>query len=386
MREIYFEVTGKQHSLYDDLIRYPPDGYNFNTLINNSESLIQRILKINGVTSFLQEYPNKLIPINLTKSYIEKNKKITSGFWLTYSTGHVIFRSEPWITDLEHVLQFFGWNSRHLFTYKNIIEKKLSSTHCKKIIPWTDAGTKTLLENLDCKRFIDKIETIHLAVHKKEFKKRYSDNRINLLFVASANFPKDFDIKGGKEVLAAFEILNKKYDNLNLIMRTYIPRPLKSRYNKYKNILIIDTIIPWSQLENEFIKADIFLFPAHHTPGKVLLDAMSYQLPVITTNLWANSEMINDGINGFLIDISKNVTYFSQKNIPNWGTSKFFNQIKNIDPIVVNDIVEKTSILIDDKKLRDKMGLIGRDFIENGKFSIQYRNNQLKKIFDEIIQ
>ena len=49
----------------------------------------------------------------------------------------------------------------------------------------------------------------------------------------------------------------------------------------------------------------------------------------------------------------------------------------------MEELVEKTSILIDDEKLRRKMGKAGRQEIETGKFSLEKRNERLRKIFDK---
>ena len=74
-----------------------------------------------------------------------------------------------------------------------------------------------------------------------------------------------------------------------------------------------------------------------------------------------------------------------------WGpkTSKwreFLNITKKIHKDFVQDIVEKTSILVESKSLRLRMGRYGRKQIEKGKFSIKRRNKQLKKIYEEAIR
>jgi len=53
-------------------------------------------------------------------------------------------------------------------------------------------------------------------------------------------------------------------------------------------------------------------------------------------------------------------------------------------PEIIKQIVEKLSILIENKRLREKMGENGRKMIEdeNGKFSISKRNRQLRKIYE----
>ena len=150
-----------------------------------------------------------------------------------------------------------------------------------------------------------------------------------------------------------------------------------------KNLKVIDQVIPLESLYELFRSSDIFLFPGHQTPAMVILEAMSFGLPVITTDLWANREMIRDGVNGLLIRKSNKVPYFDRYFIPKGGTADVIKAIKTVDIEVVEDLVNKTSYLIEDEKLRHRMGKAGRREIENGKFSIKERNEKLKRIFDE---
>ena len=59
---------------------------------------------------------------------------------------------------------------------------------------------------------------------------------------------------------------------------------------------------------------------------------------------------------------------------------------KKVHPEIVKQLVEKLSILIENKKLREKMGKEGRKMIEEGKLSIKERNKKLKKIYEEALE
>jgi glycosyltransferase involved in cell wall biosynthesis len=384
MKKIYLDAVGKTHSLYNEIINYPPEGYEFIGEHVFWDKTSKGISNIDFIYSFQKNTLNKLIPVNLIKANLERFKKIPEEVNLTYSSGHLVFREEHWVVDLEFVTHLAGYSYRHFKRYKRIIEKVLRSENCMKIMPWTDAGKKTIFLTIKDKEILDKVETVHLAVHKKNFTKQYDKDEIKLLFVGSANIPKDFEIKGGKEVLEAFSQLNQKYDNLELVIRSYVPQNIKEKYKKIKNIKIIDKIIPWAELEQEFKSSDIFLFPAHNTPGLAILDAMSYGLPVIITDVWANSELVSDGKTGFVIKKSEEIQYYIENFIPNWSASESLKTIKKMtNPKVVKELVEKTSILIEDESLRKLMGKAGRQEIETGKFSIVKRNEKLKNVFDE---
>jgi len=387
MKKVYLDVAGRMHSLYKEFILHPPSGYKFVTLNSSWDKVTNVASKVNAVYSLQEKVLGEIIPVNLTKAYLERFKKPPKGTDLTYATGHLVFRKEPWVVDLEFVTQLTGYSLKHFKRYKNLIEKMFASEYCRKIICWTEAGKKTVLLNLNCKHFEEKIEVVYLAVPKKNFIKKYNEKKsIKLLFVGSSNISGEFEYKGGKEVIEAFRLLQKKHRNIELVVRSDIPPELKSKCQKINNLKIIDKIIPWNQLEQEFKTADIFLFPAHSTPGLAFLDAMSYELPIITTDIWANSEMVEDYKNGFLIKKSENIQYFSDNFIPTWNyknNSSFIKSIKSVDKKVLKELIYKISILIEDEDLRKKMGRAGRRKIESGKFSISCRNKKLKKIFDE---
>lgn len=388
-RKIYLDIAGRMHSLYKNLVLYPPEGYEFITQNASWDKVSATAARTKALYSFQQKVLSKVLPVNLVKAYLEKGKGLPENTDLTYATGHLVFRKESWMIDLEFVTQLAGYSVRHFKRYRKLIEKTLATEYCKKIICWTEAGKKTVLGNMNCDGFAHKVETVPLAVTKKNFVKDYeNDGKVKLLFVGSANIPGEFEYKGGKEVLEAFTLLLPKYPNLELTIRSDVPKELKVKYEGLDNLRLIEGIIPWEQLEHEFKSADIFLFPTHSTPGLAILDAMSYELPVITTDVWANSEMVKDGETGFVIRKSEKVSYYIENFIPIWNYtpgSRFMKTIKMVDPNVVQELVEKTSILIENEDLKKRMGRAGRWEIENGKFSIEERNKKLKRIFDEAI-
>lgn len=388
---VYLDILGKVHSIYKGMVLNPPSGYRFITM-GSEWDRVSRIASENDVLYSVQmNILSRLFPPNLAKSYIEKYKKPPMGTKLTYSVGHLVFRKEPWIVDLEYVTQLTGYSCVHFKKFRGLVEKMLASAYCRKIICWTEASRKTLTLNMNCDRFNDKIEVVPLAVERKNFVKNFdsASGKIKLLFVGSVNIPGEFEYKGGKEVLEAFSILSEKYKDIELVIRSDIPSEVKLRYrSKLRNLKLIEGVIPWKQLEHEFQTADIFLFPAHATPGLAILDAMSYELPVITTNVWANVEQVEDGKTGFIIKKSKLIQYNSRTLVPNWShysTSKFMKSIKIVDRDIVNALVDKTSILVENENLRRRMGKAGRASIEEGKFSFNKRRKVLERVFDEAL-
>lgn len=162
-----------------------------------------------------------------------------------------------------------------------------------------------------------------------------------------------------------------------------MPSSVKEKYRDLNNIKIIDKVIPWEELEREFITADIFLLPVHNTPFSVFLEAMSYELPIVTIDAWANSEIIQGGKTGLLAKKSKKIPYYIENSIPNFGVPSFKKALRTPDNEVVADLVANASTLIENEDLRKTMGKAGRWEIENGRFSIAKRQEKLKMVFDE---
>jgi glycosyltransferase involved in cell wall biosynthesis len=165
-------------------------------------------------------------------------------------------------------------------------------------------------------------------------------------------------------------------------MRTAMPEEIKAKFSRQTGITIYDGIIPWPQLENEFQTADIFLYPTNVTPSNVFLDAMSYELPIVTTDVWGNPEIVADGKTGVLIH-HPTADKFTNSFIVHFNSPEFRKAISVPPPGLVESTVEKLIFLIENPELRRRMGKAGRWEIERGDFSIENRNEKLKKILDE---
>lgn len=385
LRNIFLDAQWKVHSLLRELVNYPPQGYEFvypEPSVDRFFTFISELRFSYLMEVFLEEG----FPLVLIKSYLDKFlKKPPNGVDLTYSFEHLVFREEPWVLHTGDFTNFIGGDFARFKRYKKIIERVLSSRYCKAILCQSFHVKKLFLLNLDCSKFMDKLFVVHIAVRSKDFIKRYNDDKVKLLFVNSANTPGQFEAKGGLLALEAFNILCSKYDNIELVIRSDVSNDVTKKYSGLGNVRFIEKIIPWKELEREFMTADIFFLPSHHTPGQVILDAMSYELPIITTDSYANSELVEEGKTGFLIKKSEHVPYY-RGHVPNINfTRTFMRSIKKVDPEVVGDLVKKTSVLIEDATLRRDMGRAARWEVERGKFSIEQRNEKLKRIFDQAV-
>jgi glycosyltransferase involved in cell wall biosynthesis len=305
---------------------------------------------------------------------------------------------------VEWVHMFTGWWMPEFRRHQKEIEAALAGPYCKKILTWCEPARQSLLHNLNCATFADKIVALPLAAPRRSFTKAPQEGKVRLLFVGSAHVSGslgarwltkahlyDFHMKGGKEVLETFARLQPVYPNLELVVRATVPPAVRRRFESLPGVRFVESQIPWRNLEEEFKRADIYLFPCHQvTPWGSILEAMSFELPVVATDVYANPELVQDGVTGFLVKASDRVPYYDpdEEFIPSMVTprrSEFLEAIEQTDNRVVDDLSAKVALLIENPELRREMGRAARREVEYGRHSIERRNIVLKTILDEAI-
>jgi glycosyltransferase involved in cell wall biosynthesis len=111
-------------------------------------------------------------------------------------------------------------------------------------------------------------------------------------------------IDSGKRVdflIDTFTSCIQQYPNVHLIIIGDGPERVKIKSMVNDNITLLGTV----DNVNEYLMASDLLVSPTLAEGmsNVILEAMSTGLPVITTNVCSNPEIITNGINGILLDI-----------------------------------------------------------------------------------
>jgi len=393
MKKVYFtEPIRRLHAMFRTMIDYPPNGYTFlapgsflpSAEDNDEKSSIQKWKKM-GEELLRRTQPYSWLVLDAVKWGLnDPLKKVPPNVDIIFSpfSGY-IFKKRPWVVAVDNVFELSHHDYEYSKIYQLLFKKFLSSQYCKKIMPWCNWVKDMLFLQYDCKKFKDKIETVHPAVPQNTFKRLYNTSKIRLLFMSTTTYY-GFHEKGGKEVLEAFSALNNRYPNLELAIRSPLDPDIKRKYSKIlklPNVKVYDKVLPKKNIEMLYYSSDILLSPGCGVTSVVTLEGMSYEMPVIAVNGGGMTEAVQDGKTGFLIKPSKTVPY-------NPKEYHYFRQntSKRVGPDIVKGIIDKTAILIENKSLRKKMGEEGRKAIEKGKFSIEYRNRKLKRIFEEAMK
>lgn len=191
----------------------------------------------------------------------------------------------------------FGWMERIAWKCITILSA-FSATH---IVSISQATTNSLTGVLKISN--SKISTIlHGSPQKYEGKKgkRILDN--DYIFTVLAGYPH----KNLITLLKAFNIVSKKHNKLSLVVCGLSGKAddICSKYikdNSLDNKVKILGYVSDNILIRLYQHATIFVFPsAYEGFGIPVLEAMSYGVPVISSNAFSLKEVINEG--GILVD------------------------------------------------------------------------------------
>jgi len=367
MNNLKVYINPGVHPQFKEITNYPPSGvkYFFETpkgdhndpYIRKKRELIARFHKT-GIPRMI---------------YIKNAER----YDLLHSTRGILpLNRKSWVTDIESGAAFSGldWNYLKGPLMQRVLRKFLSSNYCKKIMPQSNAAKKSLLENLNCSGFEDKIETVYLAYHTTKLKRKKSDI-VRLSFIG-----KVFYEKGGNELHEAFKILNKKYPGkISLKYKGDVP---KNKKLKLPNVKYIEQIPSYKEFyETIFGDCDIYVQPTTvDSFGVSILEAMSTGLPIVCTDDFTLPELVKEGYNGFLV--KSPVHWYDNR----FDLNRYVKLAEKNHPETVKELVKKLSILIEDEKLRRKMGKNSFNIVDSGPSSIKERNKQLKKIYLEAVK
>jgi len=348
-------------SYYKNILEYPPRGIVF---VNCAQQKANKIEVIGSSKKFLIMQKIK----NLLRKFLEflslPNITFTlrKDFDLIHCAHCLSLNKRPWVMDIEaHDRMAASGKIAKSRLGHWIIEKLLESDYCKKIITWSEDCKRTFEADFpNNKKILNKIEVLHFALPRINFK-RISHKNLRILFVA-----RWFDAKGGRQTLEVFDRLSRKYPKIEFWFICPTPKEFREKYRKNKQIKIMDLVPQKVLFEKIYPAVDIFFYPGFgDSYGFAVPEAMAFGLPIVTTDTFAKREIV--GKAGFLVKLPKN-----------WKGYQDMNEK------LLNSLEKKASLLIENEKLREKVGKEGIKQARS-KFSIEERNKKLRKIYEEAL-
>lgn len=363
--KIYLQYPWKfpDSPYYKYLIENPPEGIEYLNVERQKGAITnkQKLFFSNWIKWKMRA---SLITFNI--SFLNIHKTETTEHYGVIHCAHCLSKNKgPWVADFEGLWQMSVSGIISEKTMKKI-RKIILQKNCKCIMAWTKEAEKEILEKIP--EANGKIKVVYPAIRVNE-KSTWKNKEIKILFVG-----RYFYAKGGLHALKVIDEITKKYPNTRGLIISDVPEKIKKEYSNNKKIEFSGLISQKKLFEEVYPQSDIFLYPGYSdTFGFSILEAMSFGLPIITADGFARREIVEDGKVGFVVEASKKRDWWDN-----------YLHIEG-EVEILKGFIDRTSLLVEDRKLREKMSKNCIEMIKNGKFSIKERNKKLKKIYEDAL-
>ncbi len=206
---------------------------------------------------------------------------------------------------------------------------------------------------------------------------------VNLLFTNSWHQNHDgFFLRGGLDVLEAFDVLRRRYPQLRLTVRSGLPR-LDDRYHRILEsgwVRVIDRFLPAKQMAELQRESHVYLLPAVRIHIVSVLQAMSYGQAVVVSDGWGMDEYVDHGRNGLIVPGRGAKVAWADRDAG--VLRERYGPMYAKDKTVVDGLIESVSLLVEQRAVRKRLGGAARADVET-RYTLTQWNAALKAAFDK---
>lgn len=302
---------GGDHAYTDTLLAHPPDGvryHHYEDLLATGRVRVHDWL--NRLVSTLAAYhilPPDLWAVYLVSDFLPDLVHVYGfsaylGFPGSSGTRPPVILSQG-TGGAADLLHYLGWEEKRvrrwrrweswLFRALRIYNSSLNPRDARRIVVWSRFSREMHLWDGIVKE--QQIEVLYpgLALPEAGPARRVS-RPTTFLFVAS-----NFERKNGHLAVEAFRRVQRAHPDARLMLVGNAPRGGLATGSG----IVHEPFVPREELYRRiYPQADVLVLPSRAEGfGLVLLEAMSFGMPVIGVNAWAMPEVVTDGVDGFLI-------------------------------------------------------------------------------------
>ncbi len=251
------------------------------------------LLKVAKKTGYFTETVSRMISSHIQKKGIE-------NYAFTFQMQSLFNAAVPGLPNF-----IYTDHTHHASRYyPGFKEGELNSDHWQnteyrmyqqatRVFTMSSHVSNSLKEFYHCSE--DKVSCVFAGTNAKVDKGPFNASRYarkNILFVGV-----DWERKGGPQLAKAFEKVLETHPDATLTVIGCSPDinipncEIKGR-------------IPLEEVKEYYKQATLFCMPTRKEPfGVVFLEAMHYQLPVVTSNIGATNDLVTNGQNGYKLDV-----------------------------------------------------------------------------------
>lgn len=357
------ETDGGEGTFVRNLVTNPPKNVEYSCIFSNQKENVKGVKGCKRYDKALNIFKVVVIGAGMTIKIV----KIKGNYDLIHihgiATKLIMKKKVPIVFSAsgnmwQGLLDFYNWNklkfykayfgSKILYKILGITDRIHNNKLVKKLVTWSKFAKSSYI------RFgvpEEKIEVIYPGFPKPNRLVNQNVDTVNFLFIAGRN---KFQRKGGYLVLKAFRQLSKEYSNINLLLVGDKP---KLPTNSLKNVKYLGHIDLKTLYNSIYPQVNVLVLPTYADGfPTVCAEVQGYGIPVITTNIWANPEIVINNRTGFLIS-----------------------------PGDFESLTEVMRCFIEDENLRVKMGKAARtNFLKN--FSISGMRKKYNTLYNSLVE
>lgn len=288
---------GNHLEQFEFVLKAPPISHNsFYSKLPSFEDEIHR-----SKTGWISKFRRFFGILNLRIKFDSK-----ADAFLTY--GCFLITNKPYCLYIENGVAPYNYDIKiaHNPIARIIFSIIIRMPQCKYLIFMSQAAQKSFLNSAPyspaTKTIIQKksVQVYPLVKTSAGSIKKF-DSTLKLLFVGM------FYMKGGVELCHAFVNLRKKYDNIKLTIVTPL-RTIKEGdlewLRSQEDLTLVEANLDESKMQEMYKNHHVFVLPTYREGfGLVLIEAIAYGMPVITTDQFATVEMAIQNYNAFVYPI-----------------------------------------------------------------------------------
>lgn len=330
--------------------------------------------RVNSILCNSKQANNKTFRLNYAKNFDEMHSSAFKKTKYTIDLMQSIFleylKNRPQITYIAFSPFGFGFYRdlvfvalARLFSSKPYLHLHGTGLSTKKskarsfLLRWMFKNSRLILISPSLYQDVEKfaprsnVAIIENCVEDPGTHKKERSDIIKILYLANLD-----ERKGVKTAISAFSKIKEQYSRAQLIIagsdtslltKQALQELINSKYPEIKQDINLFGPAYGEEKNKLFMTADIFLYPSQHDAAPlVVLEALSYGMPVICSSQGALPDMIKHGENGF-ISYSNSITDYSS----------FFracvDNIERLSAAARKTYLEKYSPPIFEKKIQD---------------------------------
>lgn len=225
---------------------------------------------------------------------------------LIFTYGTLVLTRKPYCTYIEtgHALYNYDVSITRNRLARFLVGFLATRKNCKRLIFLSEAGRRSFFATVPyppkIKNELEKkcMVIYPIPIEKKEASPKRFTGKLRLLF------PGTFYIKGGVEVINAYEKLRLAYPEVSLTVVTAVHMLRASDHERMETIpglSLVDARLNEEEMIALYQNHDIFVLPTYREGfGLVLIEALAYGLPLIITDQYATAEMAREDSNAFI--------------------------------------------------------------------------------------